>query len=60
MVASVKTNNQQKTSIYQCQFCPQDQTVVSVVGDTVCKAFRIFDNQLKQIPSVLGKHDAQN
>ena len=60
MVASVKTNNQQNTSIYQCQFCPQDQTVVSVVGDTVCKAFRIFDNQLKQIPSVLGKHDAQN
>ena len=60
MVASVKTNNQQNTSIYQCQFCPQEQTVVSVVGDTVCKVFRIFDNQLKQIPSVLGKHDAQN
>ena len=60
VVATTKATSQPNMSVFECSFCPQDTTLLSVSGDGVFKVFRLVDNQLKQMPSYMGKHEPQN
>ena len=60
VVATTKATSQPNMSVFECSFCPQDTTLLSVSGDGVFKVFRLVDTQLKQMPSYMGKHEPQN
>eukprot|EP00898_Chlorokybus_atmophyticus_P003830 jgi/Chlat1/4448/Chrsp29S00328 len=60
VAASLKTTNHHAAPVHQVAFHPQDPAVLSVVGDGICKTFRLADSLLKLLPSSITKRDQQN
>eukprot|EP00033_Pygsuia_biforma_P003159 GCRY01003467.1.p1 GENE.GCRY01003467.1~~GCRY01003467.1.p1 ORF type:complete len:1179 (+),score=364.32 GCRY01003467.1:161-3697(+) len=55
VLASIKTTNANNAPLYQALFNPQDNAVVSVVGNGIYKLFRYADGVLRQLSGTLVK-----
>ena len=59
-VATVKTAPTPNSVVYQCSFCPTDNNLICVTGNSVFKQFKLVDSNLKAQANALNKREPQN
>mmetsp|Transcript_31356 Transcript_31356/g.74513 ORF Transcript_31356/g.74513 Transcript_31356/m.74513 type:complete len:1197 (-) Transcript_31356:67-3657(-) len=59
-VATAKTSVTPNALVYQCSFCPTDNSLIAVTGNQIFKQFKLVDSNLKPLPNALNKREPQN